>query len=81
MTMTIERKLRDFKFWSEAATNAAKLTSEELDQLEAELEGIYEANGDRPLSITEVNDFMWFNFETVCEWLKLDYEEVMARGD
>jgi len=79
MTMTIEKKLRDFKFWAGAATNAAKLKPEELDQLEAELEEINEANGDEPMSTTEVNDFMWFNFEVVCEWLGLDYEEVMAR--
>jgi len=73
MTMTIEKKLRDFHFWSGAATNAAKLTPDELDQLE-------EIIGDNePWSTTEVNDFMWFDFETVCEWLGLDYEEVMAR--
>ena len=81
MTMTIEKKLRDFKFWSGAATNAAKLTPEELDQLEAELEEINEANGDEPMSTTEVNDLMWFDFEMVCEWLDLEYEEVMARGE
>ena len=79
MTMTIEKKLRDFHFWSGAATNAAKLTPEELDNLESQLEEINEANGDEPMSITEVNDFMWFQFEDVCEWLGLDYEEVMAR--
>jgi len=81
MTMTIEKKLRDFHFWGGAAHNAAKLTPEELDQLEAELEEINEANGDEPMSTTEVNDFMWFNFEMVCEWLGLDYEEVMARSE
>ena len=79
MTMTIEKKLRDFNFWSGAAANAAKLTPEELDTLEAELEEIIEANGDEPMSTTEVNDLMWFDFEMVCGWLGLDYEEVMAR--
>lgn len=79
MTMTIEKKLRDFDFWGGAATNAAKLTSEELDELESQLEEISELNGDGPMSTTEVNDFMWFDFETICEWLGLDYEEVMAR--
>lgn len=80
MTMTIEKKLRDFHFWGGAATNAAKLTPEELDQLEEQLEEINELNGDEPMSTTEVNDFMWFDFENVCQdWLGLDYEEVMAR--
>ena len=78
MTMTIEKKLRDFHFWSGAATNAAKLTPEELDTLEEQLE---EVNDEREIiwSTTEINDFMWFDFETVCEWLGLDWEEVMAR--
>lgn len=77
MTMTIEKKLRDFHFWSGAATNAAKLTPEELDQLDEQLDEI--ASDGEPMSTTEVNDFMWFQFEDVCEWLGLDYEEVMAR--
>lgn len=81
MTMTIEKKLRDFQFWSGAATNAAKLTYDELDKIDQELEEITEANGDEPMSTTEVNDFFWFNFEMVCEWLGLNYEEVMARKD
>ena len=77
MTMTIEKKLRDFHFWSGAATNAAKLTFNELDELENQLEEI--KGDDEPWSTTEVNDIMWFQFEDVCEWLGLDYEEVMAR--
>ena len=77
MTMTIEKNLRDFNFWAEAAINAAKLTPDELDQLEEQLE---EIQGDDGLwSTTEVNDIMWFQFEDICEWLGLDYEEVMAR--
>ena len=80
MTMTIEKKLRDFDFWGGATTNAVKLTPEELDRLEDELEEINASNGDGPMSTTEVNDFMWFDFESICQdWLGLDYEEVMAR--
>ena len=81
MTMTIEKKLKDFHFWSGAATNAAKLTSEELDELESQLEDIILINEDEPWSTTEVNDLMWFQFEDICDWLGLDYEEVMARKD
>lgn len=77
MTMTIEKKLRDFHFWSGAAANAAKLTPEELDTLESELEDMIDEK--EPWSTTEINDLMWFQFEDVCEWLGLDYEEVMAR--
>ena len=79
MTMTIEKKLRDFHFWGVAATNAAKLTPEELDNIEEQLEETLDWGRNEPYSTTEINDFFWFNFETVCEWLGLDYEEVMAR--
>lgn len=77
MTMTIEKKLRDFTFWGGATSNAAKLTPEELDKLEEKYE-IDSFDFDIP-SITEINDDMWFSFETICEWLELDYEKVMAR--
>lgn len=77
MTMMIEKKLRDFHFWSGAADNAAKLTYDELDELEILLE---EENMDiDPWTTTEINDLMWFDFENVCARLGLDYEEVMAR--
>lgn len=77
MTMTIEKKLRDFTFWGGAAANAAKLTPEELDQVETFME---ECMGDDGYwSTTEVNDMMWFQFEDICDWLGLDCEEVMAR--
>lgn len=79
MTMTIEKKLQDFIFWGGARSNAMKLTCEELDNIESQIEEINEANGDTPMSATEVNDFFWHDFETICEWLGLDYEEVMAR--
>ena len=79
MTMTIEKKLRDFRFWGGAASNAAKLTPDELDALEEQLEETLDWDRNEPYSVTEVNDFLWFDFENVCEWLGLDYEEVMAR--
>lgn len=78
MTMTIEKSLRDFQFWGGAASNAAKLTPEELDSIEEQLEELIDETSE-PWSMTEVNDFFWFQFEDVCEWLGLDYEEVMAR--
>lgn len=78
MTMTIEKSLRDFHFWGGAASNAAKLTPEELDTMEEYMEYEMRSN-EESWSTTEVNDFFWFQFEDVCEWLGLDYEEVMAR--
>ena len=78
MTMTIEKSLKDFHFWGGAAYNAAKLTPEELDSIEEQMEELIDQTSE-PWSVTEVNDFFWFQFEDVCEWLGLDYEEVMAR--
>ena len=78
MTMTIEKSLRDFHFWGGAAANAAKLTPEELDTVEEQMESVVYSD-DKPWSTTEVNDYFWFDFENICEWLGLDYEEVMAR--
>jgi len=75
MTMTIEKKLRDFTFWGGAAANAAKLTDDELDQLEEFIEEL----DMEPWTVTEVNDAFWFDFENLCDWLDLNYEEVMAR--
>ncbi len=78
MTMTIEKKLRDFKFWGGAATNAAKLTPEELDSIEEQLEELIDYN-EEPWSTTEINDFFWFQFEDACEWIGVGYETIMAR--
>lgn len=77
MTIAVEKKLRDFQFWGGAASNATKLTPEELDHLENILE---ELQGDEdPWSATAINDELWFDFENVCAWLGLDYADVMAR--
>lgn len=75
MTITMEKSLQHFDFWGGAAANAAKLTPSELDTVEAILEDI----AAEPLSMTAVNDWFWFDFETICEWLGLEEEEVLAR--
>ena len=75
MIITYEKSLKDFDFWSGAEDNAAKLASDELDQLDDMLSSSRET----PWDETEINDFMRFEFETICEWLGLDYAEVMAR--
>lgn len=80
MTMAFEKNLRDFHFWGGAATNAAKLTPDELDRLENQLEELKSCD-EEPWTITEINDLMWFSFEQVCEMLGLDEESVMARED
>lgn len=74
MTIAYEKHLRDFHFWSGAATNAAKLTPEELDALEEWYNMTLELGDDIP-SATEINDDMWFNFGGVCNAIGLRYDE------
>lgn len=76
MTIKTEVTLNSFDFWAGAKDNAKLLTMQELDEVEAMLEDIY---CDEELTDTELNDLFWFDFDTVCEWLGLDPEEVAER--
>lgn len=75
MTITSETTLSSFNFWSGGQTNAEQLTTTELGALESQLEDLY-PNG---MTDTELNDLMWFDFDSVCEWLGLDADEVSER--
>lgn len=70
-----EESLSGFEFWSGAKDFAEKLTDNELDQIEDNLTGLYPDGMDE----TEINDLFWFEPETICDWLGLDYDEVMER--
>jgi hypothetical protein len=60
-----EESLSNFEFWSGAKDNVEKLTSEELDQIESNLEDLYPDGMDE----TQINDLFWFEFDTVLEWI------------
>lgn len=75
MKIYTEKSLSRFEFWSGAKNFANKLTYNELDQVENCLEEIYPGGMDE----TDLNDLFWFEPETVCDWLGLDYDEVMER--
>ena len=60
--------LSSFDFWSGAKDNAAKLTSNQLDEVELNLEELYPDG----LSETQLNDIFWFEFDTVLEWIGLE---------
>ncbi len=67
-----EENLTNFEFWSGAKDRAEKLTSHELNQIETTLEELYPDG----MSETELNDFFWFDFETVLGWIgKKECEE------
>lgn len=75
MKIISETSLADFEFWSGAATTAQHIWEEKgregFDQLEAILEDIYPDGIDE----TELNDLLWFDAETVYEWLGIGDED------
>ena len=78
MTIRTEQNLRHFEFWSGAKDTAKYLTLEELDTIETMLEELYPEGMDE----TEVNDFFWFDDDTIAEWLGYsDFEEIMNRDE
>lgn len=70
MKYYVEKSLSNFKFWSGAVENAAELTEEQFDTLEASLEDAYPEG----MSDTEINDLFWFEFDTIKEWLGINEE-------
>lgn len=70
-----EESLADFKFWSGAETTAQRIWEEQgsegFDQLEAILEDLYPDGIDE----TDLNDLLWFDADTVYEWLGIEDEE------
>lgn len=66
-----EESLRYFDFWSGAKENAKELSGEQLDNLETILEDAYPDG----IDATTLNDIMWFEFNTIKEWLGIDDDE------
>lgn len=82
MKIYTEQSLADFKFWSGAETTAQRIWEEQgregFDQLEAILEDLYPDGIDE----TDLNDLLWFDAETVYEWLGIgDKEEEDDEGE
>ena len=76
MKIYIEKSLSNFEFWSGAKDTIKYLTDEELDTIESILEDWYPDG----MSETEINDFFWFEEDTIAEWLGYnDFEEIMNR--
>lgn len=76
MKIYSEKSLTNFEFWSGGKDTAKYLTNEELDLIESLLEDCYPDGMDE----TEVNDFFWFEDDTIAEWLGYnDFEEIMER--
>ena len=71
MKVYSEKSLRNFEFWSGAKDNAETLTDEQLDMVESILEDAYPDG----VEDTQINDFFWFDFDTIREWLGIKDEE------
>lgn len=72
MKYYVEESLSNFQFWSGAKDRAELLSAEQLDTVEQMLEEIEPANG---WSDTAINDFFWFDFDTISQWLGYADEE------
>ena len=66
-----EKAIRDFKFWSAAEDRAAKLTDEDWDTVESELESQYPDGIDDG----KLNDLFWFEFDSIVQMLGYKDEE------
>lgn len=65
---------RDFDFWSGAKETVKYLTDEEIEQVFSMLED----SSPDGMSETEVNDFFWFEDDTIADWLDWpDFETLM----
>lgn len=74
MNYTKELNLTEFRFWSGAREH--EFTYNELKELEYILEDLYH---DNEPSETNINDMFWFETETLCDWIGLDYNEYLNR--
>ena len=74
MKYYVEESLSNFKFWSGGKDRAELLDSDQLDSVEELLEEMMPEDG---WSDTAINDFFWFDFDTICQWLGYKNEEYL----
>lgn len=78
MIIKTKTTLKTFDFWSGAKDTVKYLTESELDTIESYLEELYPEG----MTNTELNDFMWFEDNTIAEWLGYnDFDEIMSRNE
>lgn len=67
------------KAWSGAADTLEDLTD---DQIETIFQYLEDTEGEEGMSLTSLNDFFWFERDTIADWLGYsDYEQLMKRGE
>ena len=70
-----EIALGDFEFWSGAVSVAKRLTENEFEMVEQYLE---ETGAE--FSETDINDFFWFETETILDIIDVDEDDFWKRG-
>ena len=76
MKIYTEKSLNEFEFWSGAKDTVKYLTEDEINQIETILEDCFPEG----MSETEINDFFWFEEDTIAEWLGYQsFEDIMYR--
>ena len=72
MKIYSETSLENFEAWSGAVDTLDRVREAgKCDELESILEDLYPDG----MSETEINDLLWFEPETVYEWLGIEEEE------
>lgn len=73
-----EKSISEFEFWSGAADTVKYLTEDQMDTVEAMLEECYPDG----MSDTQLNDFFWFEDDTIAQWLGFEsFDELMESCD
>lgn len=82
MTVKTDISASDFKWnesWSGGRDTCKYLTE---DEIETVFELLEESNCGEPMDLTDLNDFFWFEDDTIAEWLGYeDFEHLMNRDD
>ena len=76
MRYYVEDSLENFKFWSGGKDRANMLSCEQLCIVEEYMEEIAPEEG---WSDTAINDFFWFDFDIIAEWLGYKDEEYFSK--
>lgn len=81
MRYQVEETIHNFPFWSGAKDTIEELTYDEMNSLEQLIEEIFDGRDELPTD-TEINDFVWFDRDTIAQHLGYDdFDELMHRND
>lgn len=79
MKYVVDEPLAFFKAWSGGLATWETLTFDELEKVEEGIEECYEGC---ELTETNINDFLWFERDTIAEWLGYtDWEDYLKHKE